>query len=584
MTSSDVITSTEKSWKSLFAWWWNKLTKPHAEKEDDAQREYMIKVILVFNNLVTLPFILIAIPGWLLQLIPLDTVIILAMMGALFITGWIMADRGHWQLGGIIPCLILFAAGVYGNYVGGIDAPAMLLYALAIVLSAIVLDLRAQIIILLLSLISFFGLGLAHTNGYLPDVRDAGNMFINRVSIVFAALAAISLGVWFIKDQYQRSLTRARAYAENTRAIFETVTDGIIFTDLSGRILDLNEALLRLYHLKDKKQVLGEPASTFIAAEDRPRVNQFYRQMLSGSPGSSLHCKGEPLEGDIIFLDVNAALFLNSQGQPAGYVSSIRDITERKRAEEELARYREHLEEVVTERTVELKEAYNELESFSYSVSHDLRSPLRRIEGFSNILSESFASQLPEEGIEYLQQINESAQRMSNLISALLAFSRLIRQPVACSLIQPDKMARSVADELISGEYAGQNPDIIIQNMPTCNADPALLRQVYFNLLDNACKYSRKQEKTRIEVSFQKGERGETVYYVRDNGVGFDMQYANRLFGVFQRLHPNSEYPGTGIGLAMVQRIIRRHNGTIWAESAINQGTSFYFTLGNAQP
>jgi PAS domain S-box-containing protein len=581
MTSSHAPISTEESGKNLFALWWNRLTKPRAKKDDDAQREYMVKVILVFNSLVTFPFMIIAIPAWGFRLIPLDTVIILVAMNSLFIAGWIMAHRGHAQWGGAIPCLILFGAGVYGNYVGGIDAPAMLLYALAIVLAAIALSLRAQIAVLLLSLISFFGLGLAHTSGYLPHLRNADNMFINRISIVFASLAAISLGVWFLKDQYQRSLTRARAYAENTRAILETVTDGIIFTDLSGKILDLNEAMVRLYHVEDKKQVLGEPASRFLVAEDRPRVNQFYQQMLSGAPGSSLHCKGEPLGGEVIFMEVNAALFLDSQGQPAGYVSSIRDITQRKQTEEELTRYREHLEEVVAERTTALKEAYNELESFSYSISHDLRSPLRRIEGFSSILATDFADQLPEEGMTYLQRIIEGAQRMSDLINDLLSFSRLIRQPVARSLIQPAEMAQSVADELMSGEYEGQNTEIMIQAMPACHADPALLRQVYFNLLDNAFKYSCKQEKTRIEVGVQEGEKGRAVYYVRDHGVGFDMQYANRLFGVFQRLHLNGEYPGTGIGLATVQRIIRRHNGDIWAESAVNQGTTFYFTLGN---
>lgn len=581
MTQSHAPTSTEESGKNLFTLWWNRLTKPRAKKEDDAQREYMVKVILVFNSLVTFPFMIIAIPAGLLRLIPLDTVIILVVMNSLFITGWIMAHRGHTQLGGAIPCLILFGAGVYGNYVGGIDAPAMLLYALAIVLAAIALNLRAQIVVLLLSLISFFGLGLAHTSDYLPNLRNADNMFINRVSIVFASLSAISLGVWFLKAQYQRSLTRARAYAENTRAILETVTDGIIFTDLSGKILDLNEAMVRLYHVEDKKQVLGEPASRFLVAEDRPRVNLFYQQMLSGSPGSSLHCMGEPLGGGKIFMEVNAALFLDSQGQPAGYVSSIRDITQRKQTEEELTRYREHLEEVVAERTTALKEAYNELESFSYSISHDLRSPLRRIEGFSSILATDFADQLPEEGMAYLQRIIEGAQRMSDLINDLLDFSRLIRQPVARSLIQPAEIAQSVADELMSGEYDGQNTELMIQAMPACQADPALLRQVYFNLLDNAFKYSRKQEKTWIEVGIQEGEKGHAVYYVRDHGVGFDMQYANRLFGVFQRLHLNSEYPGTGIGLATVQRIIRRHNGDIWADSAVNQGTTFYFTLGN---
>lgn len=583
MTISSSRPPVEEKSENVFMSLWNKLTRPRAEKEDDARLEYMTKVILVFNSLVASLFILIAVPGWLLHTIPLDTVLILVFMTALFIFGWFMAHQGRYRLGGIIPCFVFFAAGVYGNYVGGIDAPAMLLYALAIILAAFLLNTPAQILILILSLVSFSGLGLAHVAGYLPTLRNASNMFINRISIVFAALAAISLGVWFLKDQYQRSLARARAYAENTRAIFETVTDGFIFTDLSGKILDLNSALVRLYHVKDKKQVLGERIFDFLVAEDKTRVKDFYRQMYEGAPGGLLNCQGKLSDGELISLEINAALFLDVHGQPAGFVSAVRDITQRKREEEELARYREQLEELVTERTTELKEAYSELESFSYSISHDLRSPLRRIEGFSSILSEEFSDQISAQGLTYLKRINEGTHRMSELIGDLLAFSRLIRQPVARHLVHPEEIAQSVTDEFISGEYSGLNAEINILDMPSCNADPVLLRQVYFNLLDNSFKYSRSQEKIRIEVGSQENKNAQTVYYIRDNGIGFDMQYANRLFGVFQRLHSEHEYEGTGIGLATVQRIIRRHNGDIWVDSAVNQGTTFYFTLGCPQ-
>jgi len=563
---------------------WHKLVDPRAKKEDEAQREHVVKVILIFLELVICLFLLIAIIGWLKQKIPLDTIIILAIMFVLFFAGWLMAHYGHWWIGGMIPCLIMFSSAVYGNYIGGIDAPAMLLYALAIVMAAIMLGSRAQIVVLILSMIAFFGMGLAHNSGYLTSTRNAGNMFANRISIVFAALAAISLGVWFLKNQYQRSINQARAYAESTRAVFETVIDGIVFTDLNGKILDLNEALQQMFLLENREQALGHSVDEFIFSEDQEQTSNFRQKVLSESYSGTFHCKGLQSNGNRIDIEINSATFLDSQGNVRGYVSSIRDITQRKRVEEELARHREHLEELVVERTAELKEAYNELESFSYSVSHDLRSPLRRIEGFVNILSDDYKDTMPEQSLPYLQRIVDSTHRMTELINDLLNFSRLIRQPVSNQLVHPDEIVRSVVDELLGSDLSRQTMEIMIEDMPSCNADPVLLRQVYFNLLDNAIKYSHKKEKALIIVGANQDNKEHVIYYVRDNGVGFDMQYANRLFGVFQRLHSEKEYEGTGIGLATVQRIIRRHNGKIWAESTVNQGTTFYFMLNNRNP
>jgi PAS domain S-box-containing protein len=566
----------------LMPYFWRRLTSPRAGNEDEAQHEYMTKVILVFDTLVTLSFMLIALPGWLLKAIPADTILGLLGMSLLFIAGWLMADRGRWRLGGAIPCLVLLTAGVYGNYIGGIDAPAMLLYGLAIVLATVLLKVYAQLGILAVSLASFLLFGLAHTYGYLHTLRSANNMFINRVGIVFAALAAIWLGVWFLKDQYQRSLAQARASAENTRAIFEAVTDGILFVNLSGEIMDFNDSLARIIHLEDRNLALGRPVTDFIYPDDRVEFVEFYNQLLAGPADGLVRGRGLTTEGEAIDLELNASVFRDAQGKTAGFVSTVRDITLRIQSEQELARHREHLEELVEERTAELKEAYSELESFSYSISHDLRSPLRRIEGFSSILSEEYAGMLPGEGLGYLRRIKDSSQRMSVLIGDLLAFSRLIRQPLACRLIHPAEIARSVVDELTGGVGGDQSVKIEIQELPSCNADPVLLRQVFFNLLDNALKYSRKRAAPLVEVG-SRNDGDQVIYTVRDNGIGFDMQYAARLFGVFQRLHPESEYEGTGIGLATVQRIIRRHNGKIWAESAPDQGTTFYFTLGNAR-
>jgi len=578
MSSSGNTTTAVEKGEGFFARLWRRLTTVRSTQEDEAHREYMIKVVLVFNSLVSLPFTLLASIGCVLGVIPWDTVLVLIIVSAAFVTGWWRADRGHLWFGGAISSLVLFAAGLYGNYVGGIDAPAMLLYALAIVLAAILLDTWAQMALLALSLVSYLGLGLAHNYGYLISVRSASNMFVNRVSIVLAALTTISLGVWFLKGQYQRSIKQVRAQAKTTRTVFETITDGIVFTDLSGKMLDVNETLIHMLGFERKEKALGRPFIESLLPEDRANARQFYQSLLSDTANSTLSCRGQLPDGGEIFLEINAAVYLDAKNRPGGYVSAVRDVTQRKHAEDELNRYREHLEELVARRTERLNEAYRELESFSYSVSHDLRSPLRRIEGFSKILAEEFSDRLPDQGLNYLQRISAGTHHMTELINDLLNFSRLIRQPVSRQPLQPQLIARSVADELLSGEYCKYNIEIVIQDMPPCEADPVLLHQVYFNLLDNAFKYSHARSQPHIEVGAQQKD-DQTVYYVFDNGIGFDMQYASRIFGVFQRLHADHEYEGTGIGLATVQRIIHRHNGKIWMEGAINQGAKCYFTL-----
>jgi PAS domain S-box-containing protein len=562
---------------------WHKLTAPHTQQEDDASREYIIKTILTFIGLITIPFHILAGVLYLSGIIPFDTVVILGVLTALTIFAWVMTHRGHYWLGGAIPCSILLIAGIFGNYVGGIDAPAMLLYALAIVVAAITLGMRAQMITLVISLIAYFGLGLAHYYGYLPTTRDASTMFINRVSIVFAALTAISLGVWFLKNQYQHSIDQVSAHAKTNRAVFETVTDGILFTDLSGIVLDMNDACANLFHIDSKEQVSGKSSRLFIMSDDLEIAREYFRKILSGNRNVLLNCRGKRIDGSEFFMEANGAIYRDSKGQPAGYVSAIRDITQRKQVEDELNKYREHLEELVAERTSKLDEAYRELESFSYSISHDLRAPLRRIEGFSRILIEEHAGQLSEEGLLHLNRIVDSAHRMADLIDDLLNFSRLIRQPLKLKHILPGEIVQVVVDELISGDYKEKNPGITIHEMPPCDADPILLRQVYYNLIDNALKYTSKNNRAVIEVGSQPGKNEQTVYYVLDNGIGFDMQYVGRIFGVFQRLHPDEEYEGTGIGLATVKRIVNRHGGEIWVESAVGQGTKFYFTLDQPQ-
>jgi len=224
--------------------------------------------------------------------------------------------------------------------------------------------------------------------------------------------------------------------------------------------------------------------------------------------------------------------------------------------------------------------AEQELQSFSYSVSHDLRAPLRVIDGFSLALLEDHGPSLPAEGRDLLGRVRQQAQRMAQLIEGLLQFSRLGRKPLEVAPVDLAALAQTVAQELQQA-----NPDraveIKVSSVPPAMGDRGLLRQVLTNLIGNAFKFTRRRPDARVEVGSRQ-DNGERVYYVRDNGAGFDMRYASRLFGVFQRLHPADEFEGIGVGLALVQRIIHRHGGRVWGEGRVNEGATFSFTLGGA--
>jgi signal transduction histidine kinase len=235
------------------------------------------------------------------------------------------------------------------------------------------------------------------------------------------------------------------------------------------------------------------------------------------------------------------------------------------------------LEQNVQQRTAQLEAANRELEAFSYSVSHDLRAPLRAVDGFSRILEEDYADKLDDEGRRVLGVIRNSAQNMGKLIDDLLAFSRLGRKRLEAAAIEMGELAGEVYAQLEANSDVG-SISMNIMPLPKASGDRAMIRQVFANLLSNALKYSRPKAARVVEVG-GRSENGENIYYVRDNGVGFDKQYANKLFGVFQRLHSAEEFEGTGVGLAIVQRIIHRHGGRVWADGEEGAGATFYFTL-----
>jgi signal transduction histidine kinase len=247
----------------------------------------------------------------------------------------------------------------------------------------------------------------------------------------------------------------------------------------------------------------------------------------------------------------------------------------------ELGRRFDHMTEQVQASQAGMVAAIKELEAFAYSVSHDLRAPLRGMDAFSQILQKKFAAHMDEDALHCLHMIRDNAQQMGRLIDDLLAFSRLSQQPLKKERVDQDALVRAVLQSL-QAEQKGRQIDLTIGQLPAADADPRLLRQVWVNLIANALKFSKSRDTAVIRVGAET-QHGGPVYYVQDNGVGFDMRYAHKLFGVFQRLHRAEDYEGTGVGLAIVQRIIARHGGRIWTQAVKNQGATFYFTLEGAQ-
>lgn len=276
------------------------------------------------------------------------------------------------------------------------------------------------------------------------------------------------------------------------------------------------------------------------------------------------------------------------EGQRVGAVVTVKDQTESKRAADEIRALNEGLEQRVAERTrellrvnAELEATNRELESFSYSASHDLRAPLRAIEQLTGLILADHGEAMPPEAHRYLGLIRRSTERMSMLIEDLLRFAKTARQPLHRTRVDVNALVRHCLDEC-AAEIERRAIDVRIEPLPDCDADPGLLRQVYANLIGNAVKYTRRQAAARIRIGSARDEAGRCVYSVSDNGAGFDMRQAERLFGVFQRLHSGAEFEGSGVGLAIVHRIVSRHGGEVWAESQPDRGSTFHFTLEEA--
>ena len=377
-------------------------------------------------------------------------------------------------------------------------------------------------------------------------------------------------------DRLKQQIRQREASEQRFADLVRLLPQGVFETDLAGNVTFANTAALDLLGLGDDDLRRGIDIFSAIMPDDRPRANKTFQKVLGGGLTGGSEFMGLRTDGSTFPMMVYTAARLEREAV-AGVRGSIVDVSRLKQVEAEVRQLNIDLEERVAQRTRELVEATGELEAFTYSVSHDLRAPLRAIDGYSAILAETAGARLEEREHHYLDETRRTVKQMDSLIAGLLSLSRLGRQELVIEQVFPASLVMEVVSVVLD-----QDPErkvsITVGELPPCCADRAMLRQVFANLIGNAVKFTRDVENPRIEVGAVKEGR-ETVYYVRDNGIGFDMSGAGEIFRPFQRLHRSNQYEGSGIGLATVDRIIRRHGGRIWAESEPGQGAIFSFTL-----
>ena len=470
---------------------------------------------------------------------------------------------------------------------GGMKAPAIYLYPLIILMAGWLLGLRLALGFAFMSVLACVVLTLAESAGLIAPVPNrsllllviqAGALIFTTVIVsrIVGSYQARLEDVKRLGTELNERMSALAASEASFHGLFNTVYEAIYILDRDGRFLAVNDGAVRMYGYP--REILVGRTPEFVSApgrNDLAAVAAMMQRAFAGEP-QRFEFWGRRADGEAFPKEVR--LVRGTWFGQDVLIATADDITGQVQAREEIRRLNAGLEKRVQERTSELTAANRELESFAYSISHDLRSPLRAIDGFSHLLAEDYEGKLDEQGRNYLGRVRKAAQRMGTLIDDILELSRVTRQEMRREPVDLGRLAAELNEE-IARAWPDRHPALSLTGHCLVEGDPQLLRLMLQNLLENAWKYSARHPAPEIEFGCETLD-GRQVCYVRDNGVGFDMAHAGRLFTPFQRLHKPEEFQGNGIGLATVSRIVRRHVGRIWAESSPGAGATFRFTLG----
>jgi PAS domain S-box-containing protein len=397
----------------------------------------------------------------------------------------------------------------------------------------------------------------------LHGVRRDGTEFPAEISLASVETSAGKLVTAAIRDVTDRK--RAEELGSRLAAVVDSSDDAIIGKTLAGVITSWNKGAERIFGYTEA-EALGRPIAMLIPEGRKDEEPAIFRRLLGGERIAPFETLLRRNDGQVVHTSVAISAVRDSRGKVIGVSTMVRDVSDRKRGEQALARATESAET-----------ASREFEAFRYSVAHDLRAPLRGIDGFSHALLDEYPDKLDSEGRRYLAKVRESAQYMAQLIESLLALARISQSELKRERVDLSAIAHK-ATRRLQTEHPGRRVDVHITDGLNCQGDDRLLGIAFANLFGNAWKFTAKRPDPRVEFGVTR-IRERDAFFVSDNGAGFDMAFAEKLFGVFQRLHTGTEFAGTGIGLATVQRVIRRHGGRIWAEAAVEHGATFYFTL-----
>ena len=381
--------------------------------------------------------------------------------------------------------------------------------------------------------------------------------------------AVVKYNKWFINARDITLIKQVEKIRDYLATIVKQSNDAIYIHDNQGKIISWNKGAEEIYGYTEG-EALKMKIWNIIPEYLHEQAQQMIDQVLMEHGFQSLEAKRITKRGKLVDVIFSASLIVDPDSNEKSVAITERDVTQQKIADEQIAQLNADLKKNVAQ----LESTNKELESFSYSVSHDLRAPLRSISGYSEILHEDYSKHFDEEGRRLIDIVQKNTKKMGVLIDDLLEFARLGKKELNKTNVDMTFLVNNVITEIKKNSTA----EVVINSVLSAHADSALINQVWINLISNALKYSGKKENPRVEIgSYQDAQ--EIIFYVRDNGAGFDMAYAGKLFGVFQRLHKSEEFEGTGIGLAIVQRVITRHGGRVWANGKVNEGATFYFSL-----